>query len=65
MKKEKDISISLDEILAYNFRLLLTGELDADLIAPVISLLLESKKYQHMIKKDIKINELLQLIIKR
>ena len=65
MKKQKDISISLDEILAYNFRLLLTGELDSDLIAPVVSLLLDSKKYQHMIKKDIKINELIQLIIKR
>tara|TARA_R100000963_G_C4624559_1_gene91121 strand:+ start:503 stop:703 length:201 start_codon:yes stop_codon:yes gene_type:complete len=60
MNNKKVYNISIDEILDYNFRLLLDGELDSEMIAPVLTLILDNKKYQDKIKKDMELDELLQ-----
>ena len=62
MNNEKVYNISIDEILDYNFRLLLDGELDSEMIAPVLTLILDNKKYQDKIKKDMELDELLQRV---
>lgn len=64
MNNEKVYNISIDEILDYNFRLLLDGELDSEMIAPVLTLILDNKKYQDKIKKDMELDELLQRLYK-